>query len=118
MIWLILGVLSIFWDPGMGHIFPMLSLYTVGYFWKRTHPGIMFMILLLHHIASLNSGFLELSLMIIVFLITEIDSFFINKIIPYTILSASVVVVMFLGYGITAGITATIASFVVYLWRG
>ena len=118
MIWLIFGVLSIFWDPGMGYIFPLLSLYILGYFWNRTHPIAMFIILLLHHIASLNSGFMELSLMIAIFLITEIDSLFIKKVIPYVILSVFIAAVMYFSYGITAGITTIVASFIVYLWRG
>ncbi|MCD6449063.1 MAG: hypothetical protein J7L34_00965 [Thermotogaceae bacterium] len=118
MIWLLIGVISIFWDPGMGYILPLISLYTLGYFWKRNHPALAFLVYFLHHVTALNTGFMELSLMISAFLITEIDSLFINNIIPYGILSIATVFIVVLNYGVVAGIITSFAAIVIYFWRG
>ena len=117
MIWIITGIASLFWDPGMGEVFPLLPIATLGFFWKRINPLAIAVLFYLHHALSLNTGLTELLLLILLFLFTEIDKQFLTPTIPFIILSAFVTALTFFEYGTLAcGIVGAIAI-VIFLWR-
>ncbi len=117
MIWLLIGVASIFWDPGMGEILPLLPIALLGLYWNRENPVLVGLVLYFHHVLSLNTGLGELLMLVLLIIFTEIDKLFLTPIIPFAIFSGILSLLIFFQYGVVAFGVVAVVSLLMIFWR-
>jgi hypothetical protein len=113
MIWIVLGILSIFWDPVLGEYVPILPLYIFGAFWKRHSIIIAAIILYLHHVTLSSSGVEEILLFSLLITATSLDEI-LDLVVSYISLSSAVSIIFLISFGLIDGIIYAVFSVVVY----
>ncbi len=117
MIWIAVGVLSIFWDPYLDVYLPLIPVYILGTYWTRSSPFLTLSILYLHHLLHGENWFYELSLLVSLMLTTSIDEYFYDERIPYIILSGITFVIVLVFVSPIAAVLTAAEALIVYSLR-
>ncbi len=114
MIWTSIGIVSVFWDPALWWLFPLIPVYVLGSLKSRGSPIVMAVVLYLHHVMFGNSGLYEL-FALFSFVIISSFSDQMDHLASFSILSASLFALSWIFLDFKAAIVVLIEATLVYL---
>ena len=118
MIWIALGIVSVFWDKPMGEYLPLISTMLFGAFWIPIHPVLILAILYFHYLLGVGSGAFEILSISILAVVMMIEDLFYSKTFLYILYALSVSSLILMNYGtFSAAISLIEALLVLRMYR-
>lgn len=114
MMWTSIGVVSIFWDPALWWLFPLLPIYVLGSLKSGGSFIVMTVVLYLHHVMFGNSGLYEL-LVLSSFVTVSSFSDQMDYVASFSILGASLFALSWIFFGFKSATVVLIEAVIVYL---
>ncbi len=114
MIWIVLGIISIFWDKPMGEYIPLIAAMLFGAFWSPIHPLLILVILYLHYLLGSGNGIFEILSMAILATVMMIEDLFYSKTFLYILYISSITLLVLMNFGIFASILALAEAFLIF----
>ena len=113
MIWLSLGVVSIFWDKPMGGYIPLITTMLFGAFWSPVNPVLVLIVLYFHHLLGNGSGVFEILSITILATTKLVSDLFYNRTFLYILYASSIMILVFVNFGTIATVTSVIEFLIV-----
>ncbi len=113
MIWIALGIVSIFWDKPMGEYIPLITITLFGAFWNPVNPLLLLIILYFHHLLGIGSGVFEILSFTILAITILVSDLFYNKTFLYILYVSSIVLIILVNFGTIAAVVSAIEALII-----